>query len=123
MSKIGAVLVRGMVGVRKDIKDTLKMLNLTRKNTLVISEDTPSILGMFQKCKDVITYGNISDETIEEIKKKRKNVQIRNKKILVFRLSPPKGGFERKGIKKHFKAGGALGLRRKGIDSLVKRMI
>ncbi|MBD3263274.1 50S ribosomal protein L30 [Candidatus Woesearchaeota archaeon] len=42
---------------------------------------------------------------------------------LFFRLTPPKGGFERKGIKKSYAVGGALGYRGKDINKLVARMI
>lgn len=40
-----------------------------------------------------------------------------------FRLSPPKKGFERKGIKKPFKLKGALGYRGDKIGELLARMI
>ncbi|HIH21258.1 MAG: 50S ribosomal protein L30 [Candidatus Diapherotrites archaeon] len=41
----------------------------------------------------------------------------------VFRLSPPKKGFERQGIKKPFKLGGALGDRGEKINELIERMV
>lgn len=41
----------------------------------------------------------------------------------VFRLSPPRKGFERAGIKKPFKLGGALGDRRERINALIERMM
>ncbi|MEW6295424.1 MAG: 50S ribosomal protein L30 [Candidatus Diapherotrites archaeon] len=41
----------------------------------------------------------------------------------VFRLRPPRKGFERKGIKKTFALGGALGNRREKINELILRMI
>ncbi|MBU1203769.1 MAG: 50S ribosomal protein L30 [Nanoarchaeota archaeon] len=40
-----------------------------------------------------------------------------------FRLKPPEGGFERKGIKKPFSIGGALGYRKENINQLIKKMI
>ncbi len=40
-----------------------------------------------------------------------------------FKLNPPKRGFERKGIKKPFSIGGALGYRKEKINDLIKRMI
>ena len=40
-----------------------------------------------------------------------------------FRLMPPKGGFERGGIKKSFAMGGALGYRKEKINELIKKMI
>jgi len=42
---------------------------------------------------------------------------------LFFRLKPPVGGFERKGIKKSYAVGGALGYRGKEINTLIKKMI
>ncbi len=41
----------------------------------------------------------------------------------VFRLNPPAKGFERKGIKKPYSVGGALGYRGDKIKGLVERMI
>ncbi len=41
----------------------------------------------------------------------------------VFRLRPPRKGFERKGIKKPFTIGGALGDRGEKINGLIERMI
>ena len=38
-------------------------------------------------------------------------------------LHPPRGGFERKGIKIPFKVGGALGYRGEKISDLIKRML
>ncbi len=40
-----------------------------------------------------------------------------------FRLSPPRGGFERGGIKRPFHLGGALGYRGRYINDLIRRMI
>ena len=42
---------------------------------------------------------------------------------LFFRLSPPKNGFERKGIKVPFSQGGVLGYRKDKINDLMMRMI
>lgn len=38
-------------------------------------------------------------------------------------LKPPRKGFERKGIKKSYSIGGALGYRGKSINELIKRML
>ena len=40
-----------------------------------------------------------------------------------FRLCPPSKGYERKGIKKPFSLGGALGYRKEKINDLIKRML
>ncbi|MBR9707725.1 MAG: 50S ribosomal protein L30 [Candidatus Diapherotrites archaeon] len=41
----------------------------------------------------------------------------------VFRLSPPRKGYDRKGIKQTFKTGGVLGNRAEAMDVLVNKMI
>lgn len=58
------VRVRGRTGVRRDIADTLKMLNLTRVNHCVLVPDTPAYRGMLQKVKDYVTWGEIDEETL-----------------------------------------------------------
>ena len=42
---------------------------------------------------------------------------------LFFRLNPPRKGFEKKGVKKPFSLGGALGYRKEKINDLIKRML
>ncbi|MBM3199444.1 50S ribosomal protein L30 [Candidatus Woesearchaeota archaeon] len=42
---------------------------------------------------------------------------------LFFKLHPPMHGFERKGVKKQFSMGGALGYRKEKINDLLMRMI
>jgi len=41
----------------------------------------------------------------------------------VFRLRPPRKGYERKGVKQPFSIGGALGSRKEKINLLIKKMI
>jgi len=40
-----------------------------------------------------------------------------------FKLHPPRGGFEREGIKKPYSMNGSLGYRREKINKLLKRMV
>ena len=68
---IAAIRVRGRTGIRKDIEDTLKMLNLTRINHAVLIEDTPSYLGMLQKAKDYITWGEVDADSVTSLISKR----------------------------------------------------
>ncbi len=57
------IRVRGRTGVRRDIADTLKMLNLTRVNHCVLIPDTPAYRGMLKKVKDYVTWGEIDEST------------------------------------------------------------
>lgn len=125
--KIAVIMVRGLIGIDKKKRDTLVMLRLYRKNYCVVLDNTPSITGMLKKVKDYVTWGEIDDETLKLLREKReektKNKEGKETVKPFFRLSPPRGGFERKGIKKPFNVGGALGYRRAKINELIKRMV
>jgi len=64
---IAAIRIRGRTGIRRDIEDTLKMLNLTRINHAVLIEDNPSYKGMLQKAKDYITWGEVDADTVASL--------------------------------------------------------
>jgi len=115
--KVIAILLRGLIGVNTDIKDTLRMLNLQKKFSASIVEDTLVTKGMLHKCKDYITYGEISAETEKELNEKRPTT----KKF--YSLHPPRGGFEKNGTKKSFIEKGSLGYRGEKINELVKKML
>jgi len=140
-SKLVVVLVRGTVNVTQPVKDTLKMLKLSRKNHCVVLENNSVNLGMINKVKDYITWGELDENTFKELMEKRGEeykgrlkdfkekfsynfFEFNGKKYKpYFRLNPPRKGFGRKGIKMAFKVGGALGNRAEKINDLIKRML
>ena len=63
MSKIAVIRIRGLTGIKRDIKDALRMLGLYRKNFCVIVADSPSNIGAIKKVMSYVTYGEIDDET------------------------------------------------------------
>ncbi|MBI5073062.1 uL30 family ribosomal protein [Candidatus Woesearchaeota archaeon] len=141
--KIIVVRVRGRVRLLTTIKNTLDMLRLYKTNFCVILDNTPVNMGMIQKAKDYITWGEADSATVEELFSKRgteytgpltdtkgkitytgRYVEHKGKKYnKYFKLNPPHGGYGRKGIKTHFHMGGALGDRAEKISDLVKRML
>ncbi len=140
--KLAAIRVRGLNEIKGKIEDTLRMLRLYKKNYCCVLPNNPVYAGMLKKSKDYITWGEIDDETFnilmgkrgEEFKgqetDKHKKIGyngffvLDNKKFKkYFRLSPPRKGFGRKGIKHSFKEGGALGYRGAAINELIKRMV
>ena len=133
MNKIAIIRIRGIIKIRHDIKNTLKILRLYKKNCCVVIDSSPDNLGMVKKVKDYITWGEIDDETFKLLVEKRGELYKGRKdsKFVVdgkkykpfFRLQPPKGGFERKGIKIPFSVGGVLGYRGDKINNLLKRML
>ncbi len=122
---IAVVKVRGEINTNTDILDTLAMLSLHKRNFCSVQKATPSIMGMIKKCKDYITWGPISEETLKELIKTRaeKNPTQPEKTKKFFRLNSPKKGYGRKGIKTPFKLGGSLGDRGEKINDLIKRML
>ena len=125
--KIAVIRITGQINLRNEIKDTLNILGLHKKFVCVVLNATPSILGMLKKLKDHTTFGEISEETFNLLKEKR-GIKTRDKEgkeiyKRFYRLSPPKGGFERKGTKVAFTVGGALGNRKEKINDLIKRML
>jgi len=119
--KLAIIRIRGEVGIKRKIKDTLKMLRLYKKNWCVIVDKTPAFVGMVKIVKDYATYGEIKKEVLDLLMKKAE--KDKKGRLKPFRLNPPKGGFERKGIKVSFKAGGALGYRADNINTLIKKML
>jgi large subunit ribosomal protein L30 len=121
---VAAVRVRGEINVNWDINDTLNMLNLFKRNFCSVYKATPSVLGMMRKCKDYITWGEVSADTLKELEK-RAEVDPKDSKLKkkFYRLNSPKKGYGRKGIKVPFSTGGALGYRGDKINDLIKRMM
>jgi len=69
--KLAVVRVRGDVGARQGVRDTLRMLGLTRVNHCVLIDDNPTYKGMLQRAKDMITWGEVSKDTLEALLRKR----------------------------------------------------
>ena len=138
---IAVVQVRGLVGVKATVKDTLRMLGLTRANQCVLIENKPSIKGMLLKVKDYTTFGPVKMDLVNKLVAKRgieyegrlqdskskytySNFELNGKKYKkCFKLNPPRKGFGRAGIKRSFASGGALGDRGAKIADIIERMI
>lgn len=116
MAKIAVILVRGMIGANKDVKDTLRMLNIHRRNVCSILEANKNMLGMVNKVRNFATFGEINEETIKLLKQKKGDSKYYN-------LNSPRKGYGKKGIKYDFVKGGALGYRGEKINDLIKRML
>jgi len=124
---IAAILIRGPVNIDHEVEDTLHFLRMHNKHVCVVLQPTPIVKGMLAKCKDYITWGEINDETLAALKKARTETTIdragKKKDKPFFRLHPPRGGFERKGIKVPHTSGGVLGYRGEAINKLIIKML
>jgi large subunit ribosomal protein L30 len=134
------IRIRGRVGLKKEINETLNRLRLRRKYTCVVLEGNKVQLGMIKKVKDFVAFGKINDKTFEKLIEER--VQLIDKKNKVdlkkvveelkkgkkfeelnlkpfFRLHPPRKGIN---SKLHFPKG-VLGDNKEKINDLVERML
>lgn len=66
-----AIRIRGLSDISQEIKDTLSMLRLTRNCHATLLDDRPAYNGMLRKSKDCLTWGEVSQENIALLLKKR----------------------------------------------------
>ena len=76
---IAIIRLRGRTGRNYHIEHTLKLLKLHKPNHLVIYHESESLFGMLHKVKDAVTWGEVNNEMIEHILKKRGELQGKNK--------------------------------------------
>jgi large subunit ribosomal protein L30 len=120
--KLAAIRIRNITKADGKMRGTLDMLGLRKSHTCVIVPNTEAMRGMINKVKDYVTYGEIEEETAKMLEQKR-GKKGKDGARKDFHLSPPRGGFERKGIKHNYEQGGALGYRGKKINELIKKML
>ena len=89
MKKIAVIRISGKVNLAPGVKRTLEELRLKKKFSCIIIEEKPELVGMVEKVKDFVTYGEVSENTIKEMKEKRKSHDN------VFHLHPPRGGLRK----------------------------
>lgn len=139
---IAIIRIRGEVGLKKQIKETLERLRLKRKYSCIVITPTKIQEGMIKRVKDFVAFGEIKKETFIQLIEKRaqlfgKKEKIDAKKIVeelekgktyselklkpFFRLHPPRKGIE---SKKHFGVDkGVLGNNKEKINDLIERML
>jgi len=138
------IRIRGTVNIAPKIATALEHLNLRRVNNLSIWQETPQTLQMIKIVMDYVAFGTISEETLKKlieakgesvdhktkIDAKKVVAEIKSGKTLnqvgidnCFRMSPPRKGYERKGIKTPYVLGGASGNRKEAISELIERML
>lgn len=134
------IRISGMVDVPEVINYTLDNINLRRKYSAILMNETPENMKLLNQVRSFVAYGTISNENLiklislrgESTKKGKIDaesiVKALDKKSLkeqgmkpFFRLHPPRGGIE---SKKHFGIGkGVLGDNKENINKLLERML
>jgi large subunit ribosomal protein L30 len=118
---IAVIRIKGDVGLDKEVRETLNRLRIRRKYACVVFEKpSKEQIGMIERVKDFVAFGEINQETYKELKEKR-GKEVDGKMKPFFRLHPPRGGIDSKkhfGVKK-----GVLGNNKEKINDLIKRML
>lgn len=117
---IAIVRISGDVKIREKARETMIRLGLTKKYSCIVLEKPSQVeLGMLEKVKDFVAFGELDEETFKELGAKRgKKFKEKTK---VFRLHPPRGGIDSKlhfGVRK-----GVLGNNGGKIGELIRRML
>lgn len=68
---IAVVRLRGHMRIRETIEDSMQLLRLTRANHCVVLPETAEVLGMVQKTKDYVTWGEVTAADIEALIRSR----------------------------------------------------
>ncbi len=79
MKKIAVIRLRGEVNIQHDIALTLKMLRLYKKHNCAIISDSPNYIGMINKVKDHVTWGEIDEHTLKLLLEKRARLAGKHK--------------------------------------------
>jgi large subunit ribosomal protein L30 len=146
------IRIRGNMGVAPEVLDTLNRLNVPRKHNAALMIDSKSNIGMLYKVADYVTWGEITQPSLEALLEKRGRLsgdkrltQEAMEKMKTgtfkeisehaladgtlppaikktFRLTPPSGGYNRS-IKRHYGSGGELGYRGESINKLLEKML
>ena len=68
--RYAVIRIRGVNNVRNTINNTCKLLNVARIHNLTFIDDRVSYKGMLQKAKDIITWGEVTAESVEAVLEK-----------------------------------------------------
>ena len=116
---IAAIRIKGQIGLKKEVVETLYRLRLRKKYACVLIEPTKENIGMLEKLRNFIAYGEINEETKKELISKRGKKDKNGNLKPFFRLHPARGGME---TKVHFPKG-VLGNHGDKINELIRRML
>ena len=147
MSQIAIIRMKGKFSLSPKVRCTLKSFSLNRLYACTLVPSNESMIGMLQICKDVVSYGEVDEQTVhmllsrrgmtkdnkklslskkpDEIAKLAKEISASDKKmsefgvLQIFSLAPPRGGLAH-GRKLHVPTG-IIG-KNKGICELIASM-
>jgi len=116
---ICAIRIRGQVGLKREVKETLFRMRLRRKYACVaLDKPNEAQMGMLKSLRNFIAFGEISKETYKKLVDARGKKDKDGNLKPFFRLHPARKGMK---TKLHYPLG-VLG-ENKGMDELIGRML
>jgi len=114
---------KGMLSV---VKDYITWGELDEKTLSRLLKERARVVGD-KRLNDAYVKANSKFDSIKSLSDALMKGEVRVTEVKglkkVFRLSPPKKGYERKGIKAPYSTHGALGYRAEKINELIERMV
>ncbi len=111
-------------GMIKLIKDHVTWGEINKETLSQLLEKRGRIKGNKPLTKEYLKEKGIDfDAFVNDLIEDKKRIKDIDGLKPFFRLLPPKGGYERKGTKKHFSVGGVLGYRKEKINDLILKML
>lgn len=112
---IAVIRIAGQCKLENRVINTFERLKLGKKYSCILVDKKDKIrMGMINSIKEYLTFGEINDDLIKELKEKRDTGKG------VFFLHPPRGGLKKSSKLAYPK--GILG-QNKEIDKLLVRML
>ncbi|MFA5485160.1 MAG: hypothetical protein WC260_02870 [Candidatus Pacearchaeota archaeon] len=112
---IAVIRIAGQCKLGNKVINTFERLKLGKKYSCILIDEKDKIrMGMVNSIKNFVTFGEISENLIKELKEKR------DKGKGVFFLHPPRGGLKKSSKLAYPK--GILG-KNNEIDKLLERML
>ncbi|MHA1344839.1 MAG: 50S ribosomal protein L30 [Candidatus Heimdallarchaeaceae archaeon] len=72
---LAVIRIRGRINVFFKVQETLNMLNIRKTNYMSLFPKTPSTLGMLKRAKDHVTWGEINQEALEHVLRRRGEIE------------------------------------------------
>ena len=71
VKRIAIIRLKGTTGLKPDVRETLKLLRLYKKHTAIVVPSTPAYIGMIDRIKETVTWGEIDSATCKLLLEKR----------------------------------------------------
>ncbi len=85
-TELAVLRVRGSMETKGKVEHAIRLMRLTRKNHVVFVKHSQALMGSLQLCKDFLTWGEVTAETIATLVEKRGQI-VGNKPITAEYLS------------------------------------